>query len=197
MDDQRLEEIARKWSAAYFEIDEPREISRESPLLRMVLDAIREALSAQGEELRSLREERDALAQWSCASCGARFPQTMSPQLLDGVTRCSACVRAEVAEAEVDRLKVQRGDAVRRAKAVLDERNALQSESEGRLKALNAKADEARSEWIRAENAEAELLRLRSGLLALDRYIADGLDGELLRVADVEAFLAPVEEKVT
>jgi hypothetical protein len=57
------------------------------------------------EELRSLREERDALAAWACRDCGARFPQTRRPFELDGVTRCSSCVRAESAEAELQRLR--------------------------------------------------------------------------------------------
>ena len=44
----------------------------------------------------------DALAAWECATCGARFPQRINPEMLKGVTCCSKCVLADVLSARLD-----------------------------------------------------------------------------------------------
>lgn len=44
---------------------------------------------------------------------------------------------------------------------ILDEVERLRSESEGRRKTLFEKSEEVRSEWTRAEKAEAEVKRLQ------------------------------------
>ncbi len=67
-------------------------------------------------ECSEMRRQRDALAAWSCATCGARFPQSIRPALravlLDGVTQCSKCVEVEALthrvlslQAECERLR--------------------------------------------------------------------------------------------
>ena len=48
--------------------------------------------------LRRAWMERDALAAWSCRSCGASFTRSATPAELDGVTRCSTCVLLEVTQ---------------------------------------------------------------------------------------------------
>jgi len=76
-------------------------------------------------------------------------------------------------EAERDSL---RRDWSELSRVALDNRleaDSLRAESEGRLKVLTEKAEEARREWIRAENAEAELLKAGE---ALSKFVCK--DGE-------------------
>ena len=59
--------------------------------------------------------ERDALAAWQCAECGARFAKTLIPTvLIDGVIRCSACAENAALRGRVEEL--QRENAVIRAR---------------------------------------------------------------------------------
>jgi hypothetical protein len=160
---------------------------------------------ARAEELRSLREERDALkAQISgvgivpyldrmkelaeardeaLALMKRDQPDMYRALLADQAKQDELRSRAESAEAELLRAKQQMASdetSILNLGAALEERTRQRGVFEAE-----------------ARHLDAELSRLREGLLALDRYIADGLEGELLRVADVEAFLAPVQEKVT
>jgi hypothetical protein len=90
MDDQRLEEIATKATRGVKPVYRPAVMSR-------VKSAIREALSSQEEELRSLREERDTLLQVKATTAHARdLNQTRARE---------AEQRAESAEAELQRLR--------------------------------------------------------------------------------------------
>jgi len=57
------------------------------------------------EHLRDLLNERDALADWSCEGCGARFAQAVRPEMLAGVTHCSKCVLADVLAAHLGRTR--------------------------------------------------------------------------------------------
>ena len=68
----------------------------------------------------ALRAERNALAAWQCAECGARFGTAVEPrEMLDGVTRCSSCVQAAALRARVEEL-----EAVNRAASQMLEDNA-------------------------------------------------------------------------
>ena len=53
----------------------------------------------------NLLNQRDAFAAWQCADCGARFPQAVRPELLQGVTHCSKCVEVKVLAAQSTRLR--------------------------------------------------------------------------------------------
>jgi hypothetical protein len=46
-------------------------------------------------ELKATRAERDALAAWECATCGARFAQAVNPAYIRDVTRCTRCVEVQ------------------------------------------------------------------------------------------------------
>jgi len=77
-------------------------------VLRVLVDAARLADSDVGMDasvLAALLNERDSLASWACASCGARFSQAVQPDLLKGVTHCSSCVMADKMIAEVVQLR--------------------------------------------------------------------------------------------
>jgi len=56
-------------------------------------------------EVERLRAENAGLAQWQCATCGARFPKEENPVLLDGVTQCSRCVECEILGRQADSLR--------------------------------------------------------------------------------------------
>jgi uncharacterized protein YdcH (DUF465 family) len=158
MDDQRIEEIAvedaievlRSEDAAFARVYEPHQSTRAA------LRAGIAALSAQEEELRSLREERDALK-----------------AQLQGVGIVPYLERMKELDAR-DEERKKRVDADR----------------------LN---DESLVLAINQRNAaEAELQRLKDGMRGLDVYQVEELEGELVRVADINALLASlIEEKVT
>ncbi len=77
--------------------------SRPSRSSRFQADLVR--------KLTACEAERDALAAWSCATCGARFPQSIRPALravlLDGVTQCSKCVEVEALAGRVQSLQAE------------------------------------------------------------------------------------------
>lgn len=64
-------------------------------------------------EVARLMEERDALAEWSCSTCGCRFPRLsrrLGPDQVpehDGVTRCSKCVEVDALTEQVARLRAR------------------------------------------------------------------------------------------
>lgn len=58
---------------------------------------------------------------------------------------------------QIDQWIAEHGSARDALNVALARLNSAEAESAGRLRALNDKADEARQEWQRAENAEAAL----------------------------------------
>jgi len=99
----------------------------------------------------------------NCVYCG----------ILHHPARCKA--EADIAELEAERDSLRR-DWSELSRVALDNRleaDSLRAESKGRLKVLTEKAEEARKEWIRAENAEAELLKAGE---ALSKFVCK--DGE-------------------
>jgi hypothetical protein len=98
MDDQRIEEIVSKANAEFLTDDHRRFLG--AGFNRIVAAAIREALSAQEEELRSLREERDeAMVRHPLSSEQAKAALRLRATCKE---RCRALVRrAESAEAEL------------------------------------------------------------------------------------------------
>jgi hypothetical protein len=102
-------------------------------------------------ELQAKVNEFEALAKWSCSSCGCRFPQ-LPPQpeiTLEGVTRCSKCVEVEVlanllaqAQQEKEKMEAEKDALIEKKQAAI-----LLRETEYRyclttLEAVNAENDE-------------------------------------------------------
>jgi DNA-binding PadR family transcriptional regulator len=201
MDNQRIEEIARSrasklaanlWHAHDFEVD-TRWLTAE------VRAALREALSAQEEEFRRLRD---------IIQCDGLDPDMPIPPGLHE--------RAERAEEELQSLRVERdahceahAEAERMLTRKWTEAEARAESAEAQTADMQRSVEYANAQWrvmseavyariAERDAAEAELLRLREGLAALDHYQTEELQGELVRVADLNALLAiSAEEKVT
>lgn len=89
-------------------------------------------------------------------------------------------------EAEVEALRQLKADLYAQHARDVTRAESAEAESAARLRVLNAKAEELRAEWIRAENAEAELQHLRIDLADERRRIHDFLYVEPLQLAEQE-----------
>jgi hypothetical protein len=116
MDDQRLEEIAKRYArenAAKAAVLSNYTRRAEHTLFIVLKAAIREALSSQEEELRKVREERDAveaLLDDRCSYAAPRLKSGMASRVrmtVDAMleTRKALVTRAESAEAELLQLR--------------------------------------------------------------------------------------------
>jgi hypothetical protein len=73
--------------------------------------ATREATRADEAE-----RERDALVEWACVDCGARFASSVQRWELSGVTRCSSCAERDILRAELTTLRASLSEAIRLAR---------------------------------------------------------------------------------
>jgi chromosome segregation ATPase len=117
--------------------------------------------------VRSLREEKESIRLELQAERHVRLADN-----------AELIARAESAEAELAFAKNACRIADEAVARALKRAAEAESQSAGRLRVLNAKADELRAEWIRAENTAAELQRLREGMAALPRYNCDCLPND-------------------
>lgn len=58
---------------------------------------VADAVKAAVDEIAALRAQVQALGAWQCSQCGARFAESVPAIALEGVSRCSSCVKAEQA----------------------------------------------------------------------------------------------------
>lgn len=87
-------------------------------------------------------------------------------------------------------------DVPKRIRALYAERDALKAESEGRLAVLTEKAEELRSEWKRAEKAEAQVETLTAERDELQQMYADAFEATELTTlrAALETLVSDIRE---
>lgn len=64
------------------------------------------------ERLTALGVEAKNLSAWTCASCGARFPQSVRATELEGVTHCTACLERDLLRAQLKETRLRVASAV-------------------------------------------------------------------------------------
>lgn len=105
--------------------------------------------------------ERDALSAWACVSCGARFPSTVAPAALVGVTRCASCCELDALRGQIDHFK----------SLVLETREKIAANAavwQAQHDALVVERDQARRDVsMRDQLAEIDMGRLREANTAL------------------------------